>query len=163
MSNLQTQLQPQSNIIQKGSIIVFPYMYWKNDPAPCVMVSSIDGTMVKGINLHYLTFAYVKRVLPSANPGFSYYNIKADKYIVSAFRSYLVRGIVFDKLRMIDSRFLLQVMTMVRSFDPIQIKALRQEIERQLYTGYPQPMANPTGPMPYQQQPQQNTGLFNNE
>jgi hypothetical protein len=152
-NQLAQQPQPQvtqPNQIQKGSILIFPYQFWKNDPTPCVMISSVNGTVLKGINLHYLTFNYIKRLMPNANnPGFSYYNIKADQYIVSAYRSYLVRGIMFEKSRVIDAKFLLQMMSMVNSFDPLQIRAIRQEIERQLATGYQQPQAAPAGPNPY--------------
>lgn len=149
----QQALTPQPNQVQRGGIIVFPYMFYKNDPTPCVLVSSVNGTVLKGVNLHYLTFNYIKRLMPNANSGFSYYNIKADKYIVSAFRSYLVRGIMFEKSKIIDSQFLFKMMTMVNSFDPIQIRAIRQEIERQLAVGYPQPQAAPTpAPMSTPQQ-----------
>ncbi len=86
--------------------------------------------------------------MPGVGSTFSYYNIKADQYIVSAFRSYLIRGIMFEKSRIIDANFLLKMMSMVKSFDPLQIKAIRQEIERQLYEGYSQQ------PCPIIQQPQ---------
>lgn len=139
--------QPQQpNVIQKGSIVIFPYQYWKNDPNPCVLISTANGQVIKGINLHYLTFNYVQKLLSTnaGNPSFSYYNIRADQYIVSAFRSYMVKGIIMNKARVIDSKFLLRMMSMVRSFDPLQIRAIRQEIERQLNTGYAQQQAMPT-------------------
>ncbi len=155
MQNLQvppTNFQPSPQVT-RGNLILFPYSFWKNDPTPCVLVSSVNGYVLKGINLHYLTFQYVKRLLiPGVGSTFSYYNIKADQYIVSAFRSYLIRGIMFEKSRIIAANFLLKMMSMVKSFDPLQIKAIRQEIERQLYEGYSQPQAttmpnNPAAPV----------------
>jgi hypothetical protein len=148
LANATPTLYQGPNTIQKGSLIVFPYLYWKNDPMPCVLVSSVNGYVLKGINLHYLTFTYIKKLLmPNVNnPSFSYYNIKSDPYITSAFRSYLVRGIAFEKSRVIDAKFLLQMMTLAKSFDPNQIRAIRQEIERQLSQGIAQPQATPTNP-----------------
>lgn len=108
---------------------------------PCVLVSSINGYEMRGINLHYLTFMDVKRLLVP-NPNLTYY-IK----VVKAFRTYLVRGIMVEKAKIIDAKFLLQMMSMVKSFDPIQVKAIREEIERQLITSYQQPQANPTDPL----------------
>lgn len=147
----QPEAPPAPQAVRKGAIVIFPYSLWKNDATPCVMVSGATPYMIKGINLHYLTFSYVKRLLaPNANnAAFSYYNIKADQYIVSAFRSYLVRGIMWERARVIDANFLLRMMAVVRSFDPLQIRAIRQEIERQLYQGYPQAVATqpPTTPV----------------
>ncbi len=143
-----SNLYQTPNTIQKGGIVIFPYQFWKNDPMPCVMISSMDGYILKGINLHYLTFGYINRLLMSGagNPSFSYTSIRADPYLVGAFRSYLIRGIMFEKAKVVDAKFLLKMMTMVKTFDPLQIRAIRQEIERQLYQGYQQPQAVPTPP-----------------
>jgi hypothetical protein len=35
----------------------------------------------------------------------------------------------------------MRMMSMVNTFDPVQIQAIRSEIERQLNTGYAQPQA----------------------
>jgi hypothetical protein len=133
----------QPNAIQRGAIVIFPYQFYKNDATPCVIISSVDGVYLKGINLHYLTFMKIKQLLQPniTNAAFSYSNIKYDPYITSAFRSYLVRGIMFEQSRVVDSAFLMRMMSMVNTFDPVQIQAIRSEIERQLNTGYAQPQA----------------------
>jgi hypothetical protein len=87
---------------------------------------------MRGVNLHYLTFPYIKNLLRSGagNQGFSYGNIKADPYIVNAFRSYKWQGI--RQVKMLDSAFLLTVMATVRSFDPTQVAAIRQAVQEQI-------------------------------
>ena len=130
-----------------GSLIVFHYINWKNDPTPMVIVSRIiPGRMLKGINVHYLAFREVSRLLRigGGNPSFSYYNIKGNRYISSAFRSYSWGGVDFGTMRVLDVSFLLQAMKMVTSFDPLQIRAIRSEIERQLAQQMNQPHAGPT-------------------
>lgn len=140
----QTPQIVQPNQIVRGSIIVFNYSYWKNDKTPCVLVSSVDGTYLSGVNIHYLPFATIRGLLPSANPSFSYFSIKKNTYIVDAFRSYLIRGIDFSKAKIVDSKFLLQMMALANSFDPNQIKAIRQQIEQQLSMSSTQPQAAPS-------------------
>lgn len=138
--------------VTQGGLIVFHYMMWKNDPTPVVIVSSVvPGVMIKGVNLHYLSFPYVKRVLGigGGNPSFSYYNIKADRYLSGAFRSYSWSGIDFSSMRVLDTKFLLQTMRMVNSFDPLQIRAIRQQIESQLNQQVGQPQAGPSAPQPF--------------
>ena len=118
-----------------------------------VIISKYNpGGVIKGVNLHYLTFQSIRQVLQigSGNPNFSYYNIKGGgQYIdlVNAFRSYSWRGIDFGSLKIMDGKFLMQMMQRVRSFDPSQINAIRQHIEAQLNQTF-QPQAAPTGPMP---------------
>lgn len=128
----------------RGSLILFHYQLWKNDPAPLVIVSSVTpGYVVKGVNLHYLTFNYINRIIASVGPGFSYNNIRGDQYIMGAFRSYLWSGIDFKTMRSIDTGFLLKMMSSVRSFDPNQIRAMRMEIDRQISQQMQQPVAMP--------------------
>lgn len=153
----QPQMNPSMQLanaaprpLGKGSLVVFHYMLWKNDPTPVVVVSSFQpGLMMKGVNLHYLSFPYVKRLLAlgAGNPGFSYSNIKADRYITSAFRSYSWRGIDMTSIRVLDAEFLRRTMQMVSSFDPLQIRAIRQEIERQFAAPVDQQRAGPSQPM----------------
>lgn len=148
--------QPAPQPVTKGSLVIFHYMLWKNDPTPVVIVSNYEpGTVLKGINLHYLSFPYVKRVLGlgGGNPSFSYYNIKADRYISGAFRSYNWRGIDFSGMRVIDAKFLLRMMNLSSSFDPLQLRAMRQQVEQQLAQQVNQPQAVPTAPQPIGPQP----------
>ena len=149
MDNNSTQ--PPS-VLSKGSLVFFHYNLWKNDPNPMVILSYYKpGIMIKGVNLHYLTFESIRRVLQigSGNPNFAYDNIKGGQYIdlVNAFRSYSWRGIDFGSIKIMDGKFLVQMMQQVRSFDPSQIQAIRERIESQLNQTF-QPQASPSGPMP---------------
>lgn len=129
----------QSNYIQRGSLISFNYGLWIHDPYPLILVTDImPGNKIRGLNLHYLTFPSIKQLLRTGgnNPNFSYQNVKANKYITSAFRSYKWQGI--RQVKMMDVNFLLTVMATVRSFDPNQVKAIRESVEAQI-----QRMVNP--------------------
>ncbi len=68
------------------------------------------------------------------NQGFSYQNIKADNYISNSFRSYKWGGI--SQVKKFDAQFIQKMMTMARTFDPSQIRAIRQSIDQQLQKQY---------------------------
>lgn len=126
-----TPVSTATPVLAKGSLITFHYSFWLNDPAPLVIVTDfVPGIRLRGVNLHYLTFLYVKTVLLKASPGFSYQNIKGDQYISNSFRSYKWAGIM--NMRVFDSQFILKMMSIARSFDPSQIQAIRQSVEEQL-------------------------------
>jgi hypothetical protein len=133
-----------NQIVKKGSLVSFGYSMWVHDPYPLVIVTDLSqGTRLRGVNLHYLTFPYIKTLLRTGagNMGFSYLNIKADPYIVGAFRSYKWQGI--RQVKMLDSDFLLTVMATVRSFDPSQVAAIRQAVQEQISRE-----VNPRAPVP---------------
>lgn len=117
----------------KGSLCVFNYQFYKHDPYPMQLVSSIysDGK-VAGLNLHYLTFRYVKFLIKQycGSGSFSYQNIKGDRYIVNAFRTYKPNGM--RNIKMIDCQFLLSILGRIRSFNPNEIEAIRKEVQEQL-------------------------------
>lgn len=132
ISTLKGKIQSNFSLNQ-GSLITFNYAFWKNDPYPLVIVSKVlPGNMICGVNLHYLTFNYIKNMLQRYcnNPGFSYSTIKGDSYIVGAFRSYKWNGI--RQIRVLDCGFLLKVMTMVRSFNPADVELIRQQVQEQI-------------------------------
>lgn len=123
--------------IMKGSLCTFNYVFHKpgHDPYPLVIVTDVafgPRQDVRGVNLHYLTFPYVKRLLqPNCNnPNFSYGNIKGDEYIVSAFRQYKRNGI--RQIKKLDCAFLLNVLASVRSFDPNEVEAIRKSVREQI-------------------------------
>jgi hypothetical protein len=119
--------------VGKGKLVAFGYSMWKHDPYPLLIVTDIiPNQRVRGVNLHYLTFPYIKNILRMGanNPGFSYQNIKADQYIVNAFRSYKWAGI--RQVKILDAAFLLSVMASVRSFDPTQVAAIRKSVQEQI-------------------------------
>lgn len=133
------QYGPSFRQIGKGSLVSFNYMFFKNDPYPLVLLTDVWQNYLRGINLHYLTFPYVKNLLqPNCdNIGFSYINIKADNYIVNAFRQYKRIGI--RQIKRLDCAFLLNVLAMVRSLDPNEIEAIRRVVREQI-----QKLVNPT-------------------
>ncbi len=140
--------RPDSNAVTKGSLIVFNYSFWMNDPYPLVVVTDMrPGKRLRGVNLHYLTFPYIKNLIQQScgNIGFSYTNIRGDKYITNAFRTYKWNGI--RSIKKLDCNFLLNVMASVRSFDPNQMETIRASIREQMSREV-QPKATGTGEMP---------------
>lgn len=137
----------QDAIIKKGSLVAFNYGFWIHDPYPLVIVTDVfPGKLVRGVNLHYLTFPFIKTILQGSceNVGFSYSNIRGDKYITNAFRSYKWPGI--RQIKKLDCDFLLTVMATVRSFDPSQIQTIRESVQQQMSRTV-NPPAQPTGEM----------------
>jgi hypothetical protein len=126
--------------ITKGSLISFEYPRSQamvpniiHDPRPMVIVTDIWAPRyLRGVNLHYLTFPYVKRILEmwGGNQGFGYFSIRGDKYIASAFRMYSLKGIA--KPKRLDSEWLNKVLQSVRSFNPGEIEAIRASIQQQI-------------------------------
>lgn len=118
----------------KGSLISFNYTFWRNDAYPLVIVSDdnrMNGKLC-GINLHYLTFPYIKQLLAMSanNPSFSYKSISGDDYVKKAYRSYKWTGV--RQIKALDRRFLLQVISMVRSYDPAEVQIIRRQVQEQI-------------------------------
>ena len=120
--------------VGKGSLIKFNYVGIPgksviHDAHPVTIIYSMKGDLVKGVNIRYLTFPYIKSLLggkglPNCdNPNISYNNIKGDKYITNAFRSYKRQGI--KALRKLDCNFLLKVLGEMRSFNPNEVEQMR--------------------------------------
>ncbi len=119
--------------INKGSLISFNYTKWKHDPYPLVLITDITpGVKLRGVNLHYMTFNSIKNIIKNScsNPGFSYSNIRGDKYIISAFRSYEWASI--RQIKRFDCNVLLNIMATVRNYDPSESKAIREAVQQQL-------------------------------
>lgn len=118
--------------ILKGQIASFDYLYWKHDAKPLIICSSnyADGK-VAGVNLHYLTFRYIKYLISQyCNKQFSYSLIKGNIFIANSFRTYKKEGI--RNVKIIDCQFLNSVLGIAKSLNPSEMEAVRQEIERQL-------------------------------
>lgn len=131
--NLFTSVNLSTELISKGNLLSFNYMFWKHDPYPLVILTDyMPGNRVRGVNLNYLTFNYVKNILNmyGENKGFSYGSIKYDRYIVGAFRSYKWNGI--RQVRKLDSKYLLNLVSTVRSFDKNNLEAIKETIQDQL-------------------------------
>jgi hypothetical protein len=128
------QFGPSFQTINKGSLVTFSYLYFKpgHDPTPLVIITDVWRDYIRGVNLHYLTFPYILRLLqPNCdNPRFSYYNIKGDAYIVGAFRQYKRLGI--RQIKKLDCAFLLKVLQTVRTLDPTQVDTIRRAVRDQI-------------------------------
>ena len=122
----------QDKTIKPGSLIVFRYNFFKNDPAPLCLVGRVGlNGMISGLNLHYLTFRYIKQLVQTyCGKNFNYQLIKGNKYIVNSYRSYKREG--RKNIQVLDCDFLLGVLGSVRSFKPSELEAIRKSVQKQL-------------------------------
>lgn len=125
--------------ISRGSLIAFHYPQSYavipniiHDPYPLVIISDVWDKYIRGVNLHYLTFPYVKHLLTNfGGRGLTYQaNIKPDRYMASAFRMYVRAGI--RRPRRLDTEWLVRVLDEVRSFSPGELEKIRMEIQKQI-------------------------------
>lgn len=120
--------------IRKGSLVSFNYVFWKHDAYPLVIVSDNALAMGKlwGLNLHYMTFPYIRKLLSLSvnNPAFSYSSISDDDYMKKSFRSYKWSGV--RQLKVLNHKFLLNIMGMVRSYDPAEVQIIRRQVREQI-------------------------------
>ncbi len=126
------QYGPSIKRITKGSLVSFNYALWKHDPNPLIIITDIFGDYIRGVNLHYLTLPYIKRILSSHcdNMMFSYFIIKQDTYIANAFRTYKRIGIRL--IRKLDCNFLVSVLSAARTMNPAEVIAMRKFVQDQL-------------------------------
>lgn len=137
-------------IVGRGSLVTFSYAYHKpgHDAQPLVMVTDIWNDYIRGINLHYLDFPTIKKLMfPSPgvsvceNPVFTYQYLKQKQYIgsssknkrgglISAFRQYKRGGV--QQLRKLNCSFVANALALSRSFDPNEIEAIRQSVREQI-------------------------------
>jgi hypothetical protein len=125
--------------IGRGSLVTFNYIFHKpgHDPYPMVLVTDVWPKYIRGINIHYLTFPTIKKlVFPSSNTTvcenqiFTYQYIKSNDYIVSAFRQYKRNGI--QRLKKLDCALIVKALSLSRSFDPNEIEAIRKSVREQI-------------------------------
>lgn len=125
--------------ITSGSLIAFSYpnSYATipniiHDPYPMVLITDVWSKYIRGVNLHYLTFPYIKRILNNfGNRPFNFQqNIKIDKYLANSFRMYMRQGIKQPKK--LDTEFLINVLASVRSFNPGELEKIRMNIQQQI-------------------------------
>jgi hypothetical protein len=103
-------------------------------------VSDVMPAYIRGVNLHYLTFPDIIRLLQPncGNAAFSYSNIKGHSYIggaepntfCRAFRQYKRTGI--RQIKVLDCAFLIKVLTTVRSIDPTEVDNIRRAVRDQI-------------------------------
>jgi hypothetical protein len=119
--------------VRKGSLVSFNYTFWKHDLRPLVVVSeAFAGGKLWGVNIHYLTFPYIKRLIAisSKNPAFSYSSISRDLYMKKAFRSYKWGGI--GSMLLMEQKPLVNIISMARSFDPAEVEIIRKNAQDQI-------------------------------
>lgn len=127
-----------SQRVGRGSLISFYYpRSWAvvpnviHDPYPMVILTDIWPEYIRGLNLHYLTFPYVKRILENyGGTNFTYAHISPDAYMAQAFRMYVRRGVQRPKL--LDMPWLQAVLQEARSFSPGEVEKIRMSIQRQI-------------------------------
>jgi hypothetical protein len=145
--------------VGRGSLVTFIYLFHKpgHDPVPLVLVTDIWDKYIRGLNLHYLTFPTIKKLLfpgPGQSicdsPQFTYQYIKGNDYIVSSFRQYKRNGI--ESLKKLNCEFIVNALAISRSFDPNEIEAIRKSVREQIRR-MTNPQAAPTGEMPISQPP----------
>lgn len=114
--------------LAKGSLVTCKYLYWKHDPNPLILVTDVTPEYIRGVNLHYLTFKYVRSLLQyyCGKAHFSYKFIKHDRYIVNSFRTYKRAGI--SQINVLDCDVINQQLTLRRSFNPQEIKEIKRKI-----------------------------------
>jgi len=125
----------QNKTIGRGSLVSFQYSFYKHDFTPLCLVARVwtgkYAGMISGLNLHYLTFRYIKYLVNAyCGKNFAYQLIKGDKYIVNAYRSYKREG--RKQLRMIDCEFINEMLGKARSFKPGEVEKIREEVQKQL-------------------------------
>lgn len=124
----------QAGYLNKGDLISFNYIFHKagHDPYPNVIITDINAFYIRGLNIHYLTFPYIKNLLQSncSNKNFSYRVIKDNSYLVAAFRQYKKTGMRIVKK--LDCDFLLNLMGSIRAVTPNEVEAIRKNINEQL-------------------------------
>lgn len=121
--------------LKKGSLMFANYLFWQHDPSPLVIVTDVLGDRIKGINLHYLTFKYIKSLLSEycGKSFFGYRLVKHDAYIINAFRTYKktgLRNIQLLDCDVINSQF--QQQRRAYKYNPQEIKAIKEQLRRQL-------------------------------
>ena len=134
------QYGPSVKKISRGTLVAFHYPISFaqrrpniiHDPYPMVIITDVWPTFIRGVNLHYLTFPFIKKILSSHcdNTGFSYATIKSDKYVAGAFRMYNRKGM--HRVKKMDCEWLLRVLKAVRSFSESELQKLQDQIQSQI-------------------------------
>ena len=124
-----------------GSLISFSYTpikprpEWqpKNDLYPLVIVvdNNSASDKISAINLHRLTFPSIRELIQRTyRMGFSYAAIKDDRNFRDAYRTYKKNRT--RQIKVMDSKFLLGIMSLVRSYDPAEVQIIRRQAQEQI-------------------------------
>ena len=126
-------------MVARGSLIAFHYPVSYAQPPniihdlyPLVIITDIWPNHIRGVNLHYLTFPYIKNILQGncGNKTFSYFHIKADRYIAQAFRMYYRIGM--SQVKLMDCAFLLNLLGGIKQWSESEIETVKQQIRQQI-------------------------------
>lgn len=126
------------NQIKVGSIVSFKYSFFKHDPNPTVMVTKVDNknNVLVGINIHYLTYNDIKRLLSPKeinackNKALGYPLLKGKAYIIKGFRVYKGNGV--QSLKYLDCDKMLQMMGLKAIMKTKQNKEIKEDVEKQI-------------------------------
>jgi hypothetical protein len=127
--------------ISRGSLLSFHYPESHAKPPnvihdfyPMVIITDVWPNFIRGVNLHYLTFPYIKKLLQAhggkSSAQYTSSDISGDKYVANAFRMYYIIGV--KQARSLDVEFLLNILATARSFSPNEIEKIKKEIEAQI-------------------------------
>ena len=141
MAGLFEKYDPKTfnGTIARGSLISFHYPishakepYEIHDPYPMIVITDIWPRIVRGVNLHYLTFPYIKTLLQNhcQNTGFSYASVKPDRYLAKSFRVYYRSGM--RQMKVMDCKWLLTMLGAVRSFSENELQQIQNQIQAQI-------------------------------
>ena len=117
----------------KGSLVSFNYTFWKHDPYPLIIIidNNPASDKLSGINLHRLTFPSIRELIAiTSKMGFSYKSVSDDENFKAAYRSYKRIGV--RQMKVLDSNFLLRIMSAVRSYDPAEVQIIRRQVQEQI-------------------------------
>ena len=124
------------NVIKIGSIISFKYAFFKHDPNPTVIITKILPDYLVGINIHYLTYNDIKKLLnpkevnACKNKSFGYPLVKNKAYIIKGFRVYKRKGI--QNLKYLDCDKMIQMMGLKKTVNPKESKEINKQVEKQI-------------------------------
>lgn len=129
---------PVAKAVGKGSLINFTYLFAKagHPLSPMVLVTDVMPGYIRGVNLQYLTPAYIQRLLDKRflngcnNPRFSYFNIKNDAFVSAAFRQYKRQGIA--NLKQFDCSFLSSLIMAMKKIDINEIYQMQKQVNEQI-------------------------------
>ena len=126
--------------LKPGALAFFQYLFFRHDNSPLILVTDAFPDHIRGVNLHFLSFNFVKRILGMyCGKPFSYANIKHDNYVRDSFRSYKRSGI--RGLKILDCpsiNNLLQDRRKAYKYNPQELQQIREQLRKQLVR-----MANP--------------------
>lgn len=131
---LTKRLGPKT--LQRGSIISFKYDFFKHDPYPTIVVTSLNTQYISGLNIHVLTFNNIKNLLDKKkinaceNPAFGYKLVKDKGYIIKAYRKY--KKIGMKSVKIFDCDLFLNIIGISRVLTPKESKIIRDDVNNQI-------------------------------